>query len=493
MKSLCRKGIGRSSLAPSRGRPRGGSSTPGRDDEGFTLVELLIVVTVLPLIIGGLTVGLLSVFSLQSSVSNRLSNTADSQMVSSNFANDVQSAQQITTAPNNGSAQCGQGTQLMGLEWNPQGTSGTYSNVVSYVDVLNGSTYSLVRQYCSSGFTTVPPVPGSYTSTTVAYNVLPPCLAGVTTGCQAAPTIRPIGTSTVATDALTAWASTQSVQAVEFPLAAPSSTEVNGKFSYTLAAVPADSASTVATGTALAPAASAGCHSATPGTGTYASTLCLVDFSALTGNNLLAAEQGCLFMAVPLPASSTLYFCLGITGVPVQPSQLPTWQYAFLGNSCGSATSSTCTTGTPFYTGIAGEPALYSTAGGNTTITFSKISVVNAQGIPATGWQAVSADAESTDPGESISWTANVPLTKLPNGETYDTPTDPVGNACNYGGGLTQSVDLMTVTCANPSGGYGGQKNGTAMVSALTPKTLTVNMHGNGLEAAAFGLLLSGA
>jgi len=472
------------------GRPTSGRRTRDRDDHGFTLVELLIVITIIPLIVGGLSVGLLSVFSLQSSVANRLSNTSDAQMVTASYVNDVQSAQQITTAPNNVSAQCGPGTQLMGLEWNPIGTTGAYSTVVSYVDVPNGSKYSLVRQYCSSGFTTDPT---QYTATTVAYNILAPCTAVLTSNCQMPPSIAPIGTSTVATDALTGWALTQNVAKVEFALAAPSTTEVNGQFLYSLAAVPADSATVAAQGKPIAPAATAGCHSASPGTGTYASTLCLVDFSSLTGNNLLAAQQGCLLMAVPLPGGSVLYFCIGLSGVPIKPSQLPTWQNAFLGNSCGSASASSCATGTPFYTGISGAPALYQTGGGDTVISLTKISVVNLQGRPATGWEAVSADAESTDPGESVSWTSNTELTIMPNGESYDTPTDPVGNACNYGAGLTQSADMLTVTCSNPSNGYSGLKNGTAMVSALTPKTLTISLHGSGLEAAAFGLLLSGA
>jgi hypothetical protein len=52
---------------------------------------------------------------------------------------------------------------------------------------------------------------------------------------------------------------------------------------------------------------------------------------------MLAATTSCLEMAVPLPGGYEMYFCLGITGVAVRPSPLPTWQNAFLGNSCGQA------------------------------------------------------------------------------------------------------------------------------------------------------------
>ncbi|HEV3268276.1 MAG TPA: CshA/CshB family fibrillar adhesin-related protein [Acidimicrobiales bacterium] len=453
-----------------------------RGSEGFTLVELLIVVTILPLVVGGLAVGLLSVFSLQSSVSNRLGNTADSQVVSSHFENDVQSAAEITTAPSNSSAECGPANevQLLGLEWNPFSTGGAYQNVVSYADVQNGTSYSLVRYYCSAGFSNT-----TYTTTIISYNVNPPCPA---TACQGPATVSP---SAVATAASTAWTLTQPVTKVEFFLAEPSATEANGNFLYTLAAVPAASAAvTVANGAPITPATTTGCGFASPGTGTYASTLCFVDFSSLTGNNLLAAEQGCLEMSVALPGGSTMYFCIGITGVAVYPAPLPTWQNAFLGNTCsGSSNNNNCSNGSPFYTGIAGKPAIYQTGGGTTTVKISQITVVNAQGVPATGWEVVAADAESTDSGESISFNSTSPLTIMNNGESYDTQSDPVGNACNSGAGLTQSQDLLTVTCTGQS--TSGVKTGTTMVWSLTPQTFTTTLVGAGLEAMAFGLLLS--
>jgi hypothetical protein len=75
---------------------------------------LVIVVTVLPLIVGALAIGLMSVLSLNSSVSTRLGNSEDSQVVQSTFRNDVQSANYLTTDP---TAQgiCGSGYQVLGL------------------------------------------------------------------------------------------------------------------------------------------------------------------------------------------------------------------------------------------------------------------------------------------------------------------------------------------------------------------------------------------
>jgi prepilin-type N-terminal cleavage/methylation domain-containing protein len=448
-----------------------------REENGFTLIELLIVVTILPLIVGALSAGMIAVFSLQSGVQNRLGDTGDSQVVEANFQSDVQEAASLTTAPNNSSAQCGSGTQLLGLAWGPvTGQSYPYQYVVSYVEVASGAKWNLVRQYCSNGYATTP------TSSTIISFDVP---AGLSS-----PAVTTVSGAPSGTTPGTAWVSTQYVSGVSFPI-----TEPNSNFSYTLDAVPAASTGVSAQGKPLAPAATAGCGFATPGTGYYASTLCLIDFSALTGNNLLAATSGCLETSAPLPGGYTLYFCIGITGSPIAPSPLPTWQNAFMGNTCGGSTS--CSTGTPFYTGIPGDPAIYQTASGTTTVTISNISVTTPLGGPATGWEVVGVDAESTDSNESISftagwpstWTGNTTLNILNNDESYDTPTDPVGNACNSGAWLTTSNGGQTVTCVGLNTTY--VKTGTTMVEATMPSTFTTVLVGGGLEAMAFGLMLS--
>jgi hypothetical protein len=126
----------------------------------------------------------------------------------------------------------------------------------------------------------------------------------------------------------------------------------------------------------------------------------------------------------------------------------------------------------------------------------------------------VSADAENTAAYEDLEWTSNAPLTILPNGLPWDTATDPVGNTC---GDLNSSGNLFSpaysqglfyvnashteVVCqgdgTNPNTGVAfhttsGVKNGTAIVSALQPTTLTAYMIGSGLEAITFGLLIAG-
>jgi hypothetical protein len=221
--------------------------------------------------------------------------------------------------------------------------------------------------------------------------------------------------------------------------------------------------------------------------------MCFVDFSALTGAALQAAtapSPGCLEMSAQLPEAYTLYFCINISG-PILASNsppiaepLPTWTNGFLGNNVN---------GSPFYTNVPGSPAIYQNVQGVTnTVTFSNITVVNPQGIPATGWEATSADAESTDLGESITWNSNEPLTVIPNDQTGY--AEPVGNACQNGTDLTSNSTSTEVECygGNPNTDPGvGLKSGTAMVEALTPTTLSATMVGTGLEAITFGLLLS--
>src|ERR1700693_2400923 len=75
-----------------------GTRPPSRDEKGFTLIELIIVVSVIPIIVGAISAGLIAVISLQNTVSSRLADTSDAQVVSSTFIKDVQSATFITTS-----------------------------------------------------------------------------------------------------------------------------------------------------------------------------------------------------------------------------------------------------------------------------------------------------------------------------------------------------------------------------------------------------------
>jgi prepilin-type N-terminal cleavage/methylation domain-containing protein len=435
------------------------------EDAGFTLVELLITVTIMPLIMGALALGLMAIFSLQSSVAARLGDTGDSQVVSANFTPDVQSALAITTQSSS-SPQCGTGNQLLGLAWDLNASSGGYQDVVSYVLVSNGdsaNTYSLVRQYCSAGNLTSP------TDTTIAYDL---------TAAQTTPSITCATSSTTCSSYATAWVPTQGVDDVQLGV-----TEPKSKYTYDVDAVPQASAGAGATGAPITNTTTTNCGYANANSGTYAATLCFVNFAPLNNpSNMSQAENGCLEMSVALGQNYTMYYCLSITGTGVSavPTDPPTYPEAFMGNSIN---------GVPFYTGVPGNPALYQTGSGTTTVNISNIVIVNPQGVPATGWDATMVDDETTDVNESQIWTSNTNLTVIPNAEPVDSPTDPVGNACDAGAGLTGS-GTTTVEC-NGNGTTSALKTGTPMVEAESPTWMQAVVYGAGLEAVGFGVILS--
>ncbi|HZC70207.1 MAG TPA: CshA/CshB family fibrillar adhesin-related protein, partial [Jatrophihabitans sp.] len=100
--------------------------------------------------------------------------------------------------------------------------------------------------------------------------------------------------------------------------------------------------------------------------------------------------------------------------------------------------------------------------------------VTDVGGNGVTGFALVGADAESTDNGESLTWTSDVNLESI----------NPVGTAC--GNGFT-GVGTTTVTCVGKTQG----KTGDAMLAAENPSFLTQQMVGGGLQGFAFGVLVS--
>ena len=139
-------------------------------DEGFTLIELVVVLVILPLVMGALAVALLVTFREQVGVSTRISTSADAQVTSAYFVRDVQSAMYVTTTPTPAggsvawpstagpSGACGSGTALIvSLAWpSSQRPINDGATVVSYWRMQNGL---LERELCrgsaspSSGIT----------------------------------------------------------------------------------------------------------------------------------------------------------------------------------------------------------------------------------------------------------------------------------------------------------------------------------------------------
>ena len=82
--TLARRRATRDQLSP--------KNAPPGNESGFTLIELIIVVAVLPLIVGAMTAGLLSVISFTPGIANKLSDSGDAQALSTSFTKDVQGA-----------------------------------------------------------------------------------------------------------------------------------------------------------------------------------------------------------------------------------------------------------------------------------------------------------------------------------------------------------------------------------------------------------------
>ena len=124
---------------------------PGRESSsaGFTLIAILIVVTVMPLVIGALTVGILSVFKLQSSVSDRLGDSGDARGGSGELPERrpecLHDHDRRAARP---PAPCGSGYQVLGLQLGNQ-------DQISYNTGANtgGDSASLTRYVCAGGTT----------------------------------------------------------------------------------------------------------------------------------------------------------------------------------------------------------------------------------------------------------------------------------------------------------------------------------------------------
>lgn len=128
-------------------------------EEGFTLIELVIVLFIIPLVIGAIAVVMIT--SLKATSANdpqgtatRLADSHDAASTSVTFVRDVQSALVVYTG---GTLQCGStGTQVLGLTWSTPTTSGIVNSAVSYAQITVGGSSSpeVVRNYCS--WTTTP-------------------------------------------------------------------------------------------------------------------------------------------------------------------------------------------------------------------------------------------------------------------------------------------------------------------------------------------------
>ncbi len=456
------------------------------DESGFTLIELVVVVAVMPIIVGAMVAALLSIISFTPSIENRLSDSADAQVVTTNFNKDVQGATMLTTnATSTNPPGCGPGTQLLGILY-------ANSTEVSYSLVTQGSgptaVQNIYRNYCTTSTSFGVVTNSLVSSTLVSHDVVAQtghgnpsasvtCSSATAPGCAGTPPAYQAG-----------WVSISQVQNVSLPF-----TYAASSYKQTLYAVPSGGVNASGGGVVSNPPYS--CGFATANTGTYASTLCFLDFTGWNTHNgtTPCGNGGQQITDGIVNTPFTISFCLSTTGGQIVAAAIPTYtstgSSAYLGNG-------------GFYTGIPGYPALYQNVEGTTsTITITNIQVLGTGGVPASNWNLVTGDAESTDQGEALTWTvgwspgSTIPLSSQVFSLINNSPTSAIGNACpnpTAGSGLTPGNGLSglgtaTVEC---QASVSNVKTGTVMLSAPAPSSLTANLVGTGLEGIFMGILL---
>ncbi len=190
-------------------------------------------------------------------------------------------------------------------------------------------------------------------------------------------------------------------------------------------------------------------------------TYCWLNFS--TYNDTTARSAAGQNFSFALSDGSTLSFNVktSTTSPVIEARAAPSWTGAAVGNTA--------------FLNIPGSPVLYQQAGGTTVLTFSSIQVTPPPGVPpVTVYSFVAADAESTNQGESLSFTTNgtgwVELDEVPpiSGTLYPTRT---------------GAGTSTFTETGVAGTVGGY-----IVGSTGPTTVTTTLVGGGLQGAMFAV-----
>lgn len=184
---------------------------------------------------------------------------------------------------------------------------------------------------------------------------------------------------------------------------------------------------------------------------------CWIDFTNYNAAQATGAGEP---FTITLPGGSTLSFTLTVSGGGLNAITVPTWTGAAFGQSA--------------FTGVPGKPSLYQTTNGATTnVTLSNIVLTVGSGtVP---YALVAADAESTNNGESLSFTTNG------NAWTQLAAMAYTGSALypTLGG-----VGTATVTETGVAGNVGAY----AFATTGSPTTISSVVVGGGLQGIAFAV-----
>ncbi|MBK8630773.1 MAG: hypothetical protein IPN84_11375 [Sphingomonadales bacterium] len=189
-------------------------------------------------------------------------------------------------------------------------------------------------------------------------------------------------------------------------------------------------------------------------------TYCWLDFS--TYNDATARTASGQNFAFTLTDGSTLTLTVKTSGTPgINAITAPSWSGAAVGNTA--------------FLGISGKPIFYQNAGGTNTITFSSIAIAPPAGTSAaTAYSFVAADAESTNNGESLSFTTN--------GGAW-TLLDQVNPISGSLYPSTSGLGTSSFTETGVAGTVGGY-----IVGSSSPTTVSTTLVGGGLQGVMFAV-----
>ena len=214
-------------------------------ESGFTLIEMLVTFLIIPVLIGAATFSLIGLMQGHATIANRLTSSADAQVVSSSYFNDLQSASLVTLDPSAvlptvcPPSLSSADEWLLGLQI--PASPGQAALDVSYGLVPsssfgNTSTLALVRWQCSIGDQ------GQliYDSlATLASHVPSPSLNVHISGVSCSPTASDSGCLTNPTvAAASAWISTYGMRVITIHVVDTGIAGTGGGWSYSIGASP---------------------------------------------------------------------------------------------------------------------------------------------------------------------------------------------------------------------------------------------------------------
>ncbi len=129
------------------------------EDSGFTLIEVLVVVVALPLVIGAIALGFITLLQNKDATQQRISDSHDAQIASAFFVRDVKSADTVSTSS---VSICSKTSYLVGFSWSSLTSSGA-SVTNSSVYTINATAGTIDRTFCQS----------TSNSVTVVHNSIP--------------------------------------------------------------------------------------------------------------------------------------------------------------------------------------------------------------------------------------------------------------------------------------------------------------------------------